>query len=115
VVMQYAIRQDKPVKSYEKWIKRIPDEYRNTVLNQPNDTPLSVEEDFCLSLVKHYRSLMPMAMEARKPMFFLKPADGAIGAHASAAIQCANDFTVLAEEIERACEKHSKLKSKPNK
>jgi len=115
VVMQYAIRQDKPVKSYEKWIKRIPDEYRNTVLNQPIDTPLSVEEDFCLSLVKHYRSLMPMAMEARKPMFFLKPADGAIGAHASAAIQCANDFTVLAEEIERACEKHSKLKSKPNK
>ena len=35
--------------------------------------------------LRNYRSLMPMAQEARKPMFDLSPADGAIGSHAQLA------------------------------
>lgn len=31
--------------------------------------------------LKHYHRLLPMCMEARKPIFLLKPVDGAIGAH----------------------------------
>ena len=42
---------------------------------------------------------MPMAMEARKPMFFLKPADGAIGAHVAAVGDCYRDFETLARRI----------------
>jgi hypothetical protein len=53
----------------------------------------------CLSLLKHYRSLMPMAQEARKPMFHLKPADGAIGAHYQAVQGAYKDFRQLAGRI----------------
>ena len=46
---------------------------------------------------------MPMAQEVRKPMFFLKPADGAIGAHVRAVTDCYLDFRALATIIaERA-------------
>jgi hypothetical protein len=53
--------------------------------------------------IKHYRSLMPMAMEARKPMFKLTAADGAIGAHQSNVQQCLSDFKTLVDAlVERA-------------
>lgn len=50
----------------------------------------------CLAMLKDYRSLMPMAQEARKPKFHLKPADGAIGAHVQS---CYRDFRALARTI----------------
>ena len=52
-----------------------------------------------LQRIKHYRSLMPMAMEARKPMFALTSADGAIGAHQANVQQCHNDFSALCRQI----------------
>ncbi|MFB3786371.1 MAG: ParA family protein [bacterium] len=100
VVLQHALRQDRPVKAYDRWIARIPAVYRESVLAEPAPNPPSIAEDpHCLTLIKHYRSLMPMAMEARKPMFFLKPADGAIGAHVGAVKQCYKDFEYLAQQI----------------
>jgi chromosome partitioning protein len=102
VVLQHAMRLDRPVKAYGRWMARIPAEYRHAVLDEPDDQAPPVESDpHCLSLLKHYRSLMPMAMEARKPMFFLRPADGAIGAHAAAVQMCYQDFKALALNIAR--------------
>jgi chromosome partitioning protein len=46
---------------------------------------------------------MPLAQQARKPMFFLKPADGAIGGHAAAVQSCYSDFRKLAERIAERC------------
>jgi hypothetical protein len=40
-----------------------------------------------------------MAQEARKPMFHLKPADGAIGAHLQSAEDARKDFEALAKAI----------------
>jgi chromosome partitioning protein len=40
-----------------------------------------------------------MAQEAHKPMFQLKPADGAIGAHVSAVKTAHQDFQRLAKRI----------------
>ena len=54
------------------------------------------DDPHCLAALKHYRSLMPLAQEAHKPMFFLKPADGAIGGHAKAVQDCYSDFRHLA-------------------
>jgi hypothetical protein len=42
---------------------------------------------------------MPMAMEARKPMFALRPADGAIGAHQDSVQRCWGNFENLARAI----------------
>jgi len=56
-----------------------------------------------VAMLKHYRSLMPLAHEARKPVFHLKPSDGAIGAHSQAAREIGKDFERLARTIlERA-------------
>lgn len=45
---------------------------------------------------------MPLAMEARKPMFPLRPVDGAIGAHGAAVRECRKDFERLAGALARA-------------
>lgn len=105
VVMQHAVRLDRPVKAYAKWMARIPGKYRTAVLDQSDaGAPKAVGDDpECLAELKHYRSLMPMAMEAHKPMFKLKPADGAIGAHGKAVTDCGRDFRSLAKKIADRC------------
>ncbi|MHB1037121.1 MAG: ParA family protein [Pirellulales bacterium] len=104
VVMQHAVRLDRPVQAYSRWMDRIPTEYQSAVLDEDQRVLPAVEADpNCLAQLKHYRSLMPLAMEARKPMFFLKPADGAIGAHANAVQECYKDFKRLAETLAKRC------------
>ena len=100
VVLQHAVRLDRPVKAYDKWIRRIPQVYRKGVLDEPEDETVSVGNDpHALALLKHYRSLMPMAQEVRKPLFSLRPADGAIGAHYQAVQEAYKDFEALARRI----------------
>ena len=71
VVMQHAVRLDRPVQADSRWVDRIPAEYRSAVLDDHRKVSAGVETDLnCLAQLKHYRSLMPLAMEARKPMFF---------------------------------------------
>lgn len=100
IVMQHGILDSRPVKAYTRWIDRIPRVYREAVLNEDIPSPPAVAQDpYCLSLLKHYRSLMPMAMEAHKPIFYLRSADGAIGAHIEAVRSCYKDFEKLAAKI----------------
>ncbi len=104
IFMQHFARDKRPVKAFDRWMRRIPREYRVSVLGQSDDPSIEVDSDpFCLAKLKHYRSLMPMAMDARKPMFLLKPADGAIGAHTYAVQDCATDFANLAGRIAVSC------------
>lgn len=85
-------------------MERIPAEYRRSVLQTGESGTNQVLEDTnCLALLKHYRSLVPLAMEARKPMFFLRPADGAIGSHVDAVKDCYKDFEGLARRILERC------------
>ncbi len=100
VVMQHGIRDSRPVKAYQRWLDRIPRTYRESVLTEDATSNISVADDpYMLALLKHYRSLMPMAMEANKPIFFLKSADGAIGSHQEAVASCYMDFKKLAGKI----------------
>ncbi len=70
------------------------------MLNESHRESLSFDTDpNCLALLKHYRSLMPMAQQARKPMFHLRPADGALGSHFQAAQSARKDFSNLATKI----------------
>jgi chromosome partitioning protein len=104
IVMQHAVRLDRPVRAYAKWMARIPGGYRQAILRQSGASEITVEQDpNCVASLKHYRSLMPMAMEVQKPMFHLKPADGAIGAHVHAVQDCYNDFKRLALAVARKC------------
>jgi len=100
IVLQHSVRLDRPVKAYDRWIQQIPTEYRKAVLDEPTANGPSIDSDpHCLKLLKHYRSLMPLAQEARKPVFHLRAADGAIGSHLQAAQQAGRDFRALAETI----------------
>lgn len=105
IVQQHAIRLDRPVQAYGRWMNKIPAEYRAAVLQQGEQGPLlrSSEDPHCLQILKNYRSLMPLAHEARKPMFFLKAADGALGAHATAALDAYHDFKRLAQSVAARC------------
>lgn len=100
VCQQYSVRLNRPVQAYDKWVNRIPEVYRGDVLGEKNPKEIKQSEDpECLAIIKHYRSLVPMAQEHRKPIFRLTSADGAIGAHANAVTQAREDFMELANKI----------------
>ena len=100
VVLQHSVRLDRPVQAYERWMDRIPKVYRHVVLDEFGNGNISIATDVhCLFLLKHYRSLMPLAQEAHKPMFQLRAADGAIGAHFQAVQGAYRDFEALALKI----------------
>jgi chromosome partitioning protein len=103
VVLQHAVRMDRPVKAYQRWVERIPRVYHESILREPSGSPVPDPDPHRLATLKHYRSLMPLAQDAHKPMFLLKPADGAIGGHSEAVLDCYRDFRELAIQIARRC------------
>lgn len=105
IVMRHSVRLSRPVQAYDRWIKKAPATYAEYVLaeQQIRDGADAADDTHRLAHLKDYRSLMPMAQEARKPMFMLKPADGAIGAHQAGVTECYNDFKRLAKRIIAAC------------
>ena len=99
ILMQHSERLSRPVQAYKKWADRIPSTYRQSVLQKPATQGLLPDDDDCLAKLKHYRSLVPMAREVRKPIFKLTTADGAIGSHSYAAQDALSDFKALAIAI----------------
>ncbi|GAB2576121.1 AAA family ATPase [Streptomyces capparidis] len=96
VIMQPEMRLDRPVKAYERWLKRIPWVYSSAVLDeaQPNH-----HSDHRIATMRNYRSLMPLSHDARKPMFDLKPADGALGSTQQYVKTCFKEFQTLSREV----------------
>ncbi len=104
MVIRHAIRLDRPVQAFDRWIAKIPATYGKSVLDQTNPASVGIDDDpNCIAKLKDYRSLMPLAQEARKPMFHLTPADGALGAHTQAVSGVRGEFDKLAREIGRRC------------
>jgi cellulose biosynthesis protein BcsQ len=99
LVQQHSERLSRPVKAYDRWAARIPGVYRESVLSDKSTPPLMTEDPLCLARLKHYRSLVPMAQEARKPIFQLTAADGAIGSHSYGVQEARKDFSSLAQSI----------------
>jgi len=103
VVMQPSLRERYPVRAYRRWIERIPESYRTDVLDERNFEAIPDPDPYALAILKNYRSLAPMAQEARKPMFALKPADGAIGGHVGAVKDCYNVTRRIALRLSQIC------------
>ncbi len=104
VVLQHAIRLDRPTQAYAAWMERIPGEYREHIEGDATPPRLAMVDDpHCLTTLKHYRSLMPLAQEARKPIFQLRSADGVRGSHMRAVQSCYADFQELAVRIAQRC------------
>ncbi|WP_165498663.1 ParA family protein [Streptomonospora litoralis] len=97
VIMQPSVRLDRPVKAYQRWLERIPEEFQQHVVQgMASENVLTPHE---IATIRNYRSLMPLAHDAHKPMFDLKPADGAIGSTQQYVATCRSDFKGLSGEI----------------
>ncbi len=102
LIQQHGVRLSRPVKAYDRWAKRMPSEYARSVMGKKSPQRCMPPDDpNCIATVKHYRSLIPLGQEARKPIFSLAAADGAFGSHAVAANEAFHDFRELAEELLR--------------
>ena len=102
VVQQHGVRLGRPVLAYDKWVNRMPAEYaKNLLYDNDGPYPDTPQNDTAnaLATMKHYRSLVPMAQERRKPIFKLTTADGAFGSHAAAVVDARADYRALAEKI----------------
>ncbi len=98
IISQYSAKENKPVIAYSRWSEKIPKTYTEHILKKEfvekeNNDPNQI------GYIRHFHSLAPLSQEARKPMFLLKPADGAVGSHAEAVLQCYKTFEDLSYRI----------------
>lgn len=97
VVLQHAARKaSEPARAYSRWIDRFPEAFHTNILD---DIPPPGDDPYRLALLRHFRSLLPMALEARKPIFDLTAADGAIGSHAATVRDAKGVFADLATRL----------------
>ena len=99
IIQQHGVRLSRPVKAYDRWVNRMPGVYHQSVPGEHDREMTPYDDPDCLATLQHYRSLVPLAHEGRKPIFKLTPADGAIGSHAVAVSEAYSDFRSLAELI----------------
>jgi hypothetical protein len=99
IVQQHSVRLSRPVKAYDKWVNRMPAVYHDYVLEESTTAASPLQDKECLATMKHYRSLIPMGQEVRKPIFHLTSADGAIGNHAQAVQESYKDYQGLATKL----------------
>ena len=114
-MIQNLIRLYLPVSSHN-WMAQIPECYREAVLNETknkgdNREIVMTEDPHCLALLKNYELMMPLAKEAHKPIFYLKPADGAMGGYHHSVLAAYKEFKQLALNILKSVEEsHGKIR-----
>ena len=101
LIQQHGVRLSRPVEAYDRWARQMPAEYSRSVLGveAPSSAADPQSDENCIATVKHYRSLIPLAQDARKPIFSLSAGDGALGSHAAAARAAFGDFRTLVGNI----------------
>ena len=97
VIMQPTMRLDRPVKAYGRWLDRIPGVFYSAVLGQESFDPF--DRSYEIATLKNYQSLMPLSHDARKPMFDLRAADGALGSTQTYVQKCYQDFKELSQTL----------------
>ncbi|WNG23513.1 ParA family protein [Cystobacter fuscus] len=100
IVQQHLARADRPVSGYATWSAAIPAVFHQEVLQDKAQVPASVDSDpFCIASVKHFSSLVPIAQQARKPLFDLKKADGIGGGQVQAVALARKQFEKLTVDV----------------
>jgi cellulose biosynthesis protein BcsQ len=83
------------------WMSVIPDVYA-TAASESNPAAHPGSDPRCLGILKPHSGLSALALDARKPIFHLRPADGALGAYARAARLARKEFEEVAERLAAA-------------
>ncbi len=101
ILLQYPVLLNRPVRALAQWIARIPQVYRTQMLGEQEDPAIHINNDpHALTLFKNFGALKFLSLEARKPMFHLKPADEAMGSHLTAVNKTHKEFLQLAQAIQ---------------
>lgn len=104
IVLSHATRRSGSTRALDRWAQRIPDVFAREVKHREHPASRSIDNDpDCLAIVRNYTSLMPLAREARKPLFHLTARDGALGAHGEAVSRARVEFEAMARRIAAAC------------
>ncbi len=99
IVQQHLARVDRLPPGHQRWSSQIPSVYMEYVLDRSGDAPDMEHDPSCVALVKHFASLVPLAQQARKPMFDLKRADGIGGGQIQSVAQCRAVFMSIVREL----------------
>jgi chromosome partitioning protein len=101
IVQQHLARIDRPVRGYERWANQIPQVFHEHVLGTPRARwPSSMDDDaYCIALLKHFASLVPIAQQSRKPIFDLKQADGIGGGQIQAVARARAEFQDVVKKL----------------
>ncbi|HSO00094.1 MAG TPA: ParA family protein [Candidatus Nanopelagicales bacterium] len=102
-VLLHAVHAGPATTTSQQRLREISDAYREFVQGDAATTASSGEDPHLLALLRAHRSLMLLAQEARKPIFALRPADGAMGGLARSVGDAYQDFERLARRIAERC------------
>ncbi|GLZ79449.1 hypothetical protein Afil01_42560 [Actinorhabdospora filicis] len=94
VPLGYTITKLDRRRTKDFWIDNLIEIYQHAFLD-PDDDP----SDYDLGRLRYYGSLMELAERAHKPMFDLRPSDGAIGSTQKYVQICRDEFRALADNI----------------
>jgi chromosome partitioning protein len=102
VLMHPHHRRSSARQDYRRQIESLPAIFHESMAQQ--EIPLApwFKDRFQLASLRHLWSLAAMAREARKPVFSLLPADGALGAFGEAAQQAEIEFASLVAKLSAA-------------
>ena len=102
LLAQCSLQLTRPIVVNDRWVRRVPAEYARSVLrSEPPGERTPADDPNLVGIVKPFRNLVDLGREARKPIFALSPADGAMGSHAVAVNAAHREFRGLAEELLR--------------
>ena len=99
VLVEDKVRGSGLLREYDLYEKGVEAQYHESLLLDDERPARGQADPWCLGVMRHYRTLMPLAQEARKPIFLLKAADGAMSAHLYAVQEAYKDFKQLATTI----------------
>lgn len=97
--MQGGMRLARPIQSYARWTNLVPGVYHRSLLRSTGPAPEWRQDPWYLGMINHFLGLAATARDASKPMFDLKPADGAVGALADTARFCRGVFEVVVRSL----------------
>ncbi len=101
LLQEHAVGPQRASGACRRWAEQLPEAYRKSILGESpaEGLPLPYDDPFCLAVLKPFLSLTSMAEEARKPIFDLTLADGAMGGHAQLVQMADRDFRAVAATI----------------
>lgn len=104
VVQDRAYYYDRPADLPDQWRDRVRREYERSIIHEPGVLKQSVSESARpLASIRYHTGLLPLAEDARKPLFRLTPADGVFDDQIREVTSSYQDFETVARRVAETC------------